>query len=78
VQEERRLWLCENRVLRGIFGPKRDERTGECRKLHNEEPNDVYCSQNIVLNQIKKNEMGRACNMYGGGERCIQGFGGET
>jgi hypothetical protein len=38
----------ENRVLRRIFGPKRDEVTGEWRKLHNEELNDLYCSPNIV------------------------------
>jgi len=35
-------------VLGGIFGPKRDELTGEWRKLHNEELNDLYCSHNIV------------------------------
>jgi len=42
------LSVCENRVLRRIFGPKRDEVTGEWRKLHNEELNDLYCSPNIV------------------------------
>jgi len=36
------LTVSENRVLRRIFGPKRDEVTGEWRKLHNEEPNDLY------------------------------------
>jgi len=44
LREERRLKLFENRVLRRIFGPKRDEVTGEWRKLHNEELNDLYCS----------------------------------
>jgi len=43
LREERRLIVSENRVLR-IFGPKRDEVTGEWRKLHNEELNDLYCS----------------------------------
>jgi len=38
--------VFENRVLRKIFGPKRDEVTGEWRKLHNEELNDLYCSPN--------------------------------
>ena len=40
--------MFENRVLRGLFGRKRDEVTGEWRKLHNEELNDLYCSPNIV------------------------------
>jgi len=39
--------VFENRVLRGIFGPKKDEVTGEWRKLHNEELNDLYCAPNI-------------------------------
>ena len=39
--------VFENRVLRRIFGPKRDEVRGELRKLHNEELNDLYCSPNI-------------------------------
>ena len=40
--------MFENRVLRGIFGPRRDEVTGGWRKQHNEEVNDLYCSPNIV------------------------------
>ena len=40
--------MFENRVLRRIFGPKRDGVTGEWRKLHNEELNSLYCSPNIV------------------------------
>jgi hypothetical protein len=40
--------LFENRVLRGILVARRDEATGEWRKLHNEELNDLYCSHNIV------------------------------
>ena len=46
--EERRLRVFENRVLRRVFGPKRDEVTMEWRKLHNEELNDLYTSPNIV------------------------------
>jgi hypothetical protein len=40
--------VFEDRVLRRIFGPKRDEATGECRRLHNEELNDLYSSLNII------------------------------
>jgi hypothetical protein len=46
--EERGLRVFEKRMLRRIFGPKRDEVTGECRKLHNEELKDMYSSPNIV------------------------------
>jgi hypothetical protein len=42
VREERRLRVFENRVLRRVFGSKRDEVTGEWRKLHNEELNNLY------------------------------------
>jgi hypothetical protein len=42
------LRLYENRVLRSIFWPKRDEVTGEWRKLHNEELNELYSSPNIM------------------------------
>ena len=48
MREERKLKVFENMVLRKIFGPRRDEVTGERRRLHNEELNDLYCSPNIV------------------------------
>ena len=48
LREERRLREFENRVLRRIFGSKRDEVTGEWRKLHNKELNDLYSSPNVI------------------------------
>ena len=48
LREERRLRVFENRVLRKVFGPKRNEVTGDWRKLHNEELNDLYSLPNIV------------------------------
>jgi len=51
LREERKLRVCENMVLR-IFGPRRDEVTGEWRRLHKEELNDLYSSPNIV--RVKK------------------------
>jgi hypothetical protein len=55
------LRVFENRVLRRIFGPKRDEVTGEWRRLHNKELYGKYHSGN----QIKKPEVGGACSTYG-------------
>jgi hypothetical protein len=48
LREEHRLRVFENRVLRRIFGPKRDEVTEEWRKLHNKELRDLYSSPNII------------------------------
>ena len=61
--------LFENMVLRRIFGPRRDEVTGEWKRLHDEELNDLYCSTNIVQG-IKSRRMrwaGHVAHM--GGER---------
>jgi hypothetical protein len=48
LREEHRLRVFESRVLRRIFGPKREGVTGELRRLHNEELNDLYSSPNII------------------------------
>jgi len=69
LREERKLRVFENMVLRRIFEPKRDEITGEWRRLHYEELNDLYSSPNIVQgDKIEKNEMGWTYSAYGRGE----------
>jgi hypothetical protein len=54
----------------------RDDVTGEWRKLHNEELNDLYYSSNII--RVIKPRRVRTCSTYGGEERCIKDFGEET
>jgi hypothetical protein len=55
LREKHRLRVFENRVLRRIFGPKRDEVTGDWRKLHNEKLHNLYSSPNII--RIKSGRM---------------------
>jgi hypothetical protein len=54
IGEESRLKIFENRVLWRVFGPKKDEVTGEWRKLHNEELNDLYSLTNILVKSRKE------------------------
>jgi hypothetical protein len=69
--------VFENRVLRGIFGPKRDEVTGEWKKLHSGELHNLYSTSDIIR-QIKENEVGGAYGTHGRGEKGVQGFGGKA
>jgi hypothetical protein len=77
LREERRLRVFENRVVRIIFGAKRDEVTGEWIKLHNEELNGLYPSPKMVW-VIKSRRIRWACmqRVWGRG-RHVQGFGGK-
>jgi hypothetical protein len=71
--------VFENRVLRRIFGRKRDVVTGEWRKLHIEELHNLYSSSDIIR-QVKSMRMrwGGACGTHRRGEKSVQGFGGKA
>jgi hypothetical protein len=78
LREERRLRVFENRVLRRIFRPERDEVTGEWRRLHNKNFYVLYFSRNIIRVIRSRRQISKTCRTCEGEERCIQGFGGET
>jgi hypothetical protein len=61
LREEHRLRVFENRVLRRIFGPKRDEVTGEWRELHNKELHDLYSTPSII--SLEGYKRGASCCM---------------
>jgi hypothetical protein len=75
LREEHRLRVFENRVLRRIFGLKRDEVTGEWMKLHNEELHNLYSCPDIIR-QVKSRRMRWAG--HGRGQKSVQGFGGKA
>jgi hypothetical protein len=77
LREDHRLRVFENRVLRRIFGPKRDEVTGEWRKLHSEELHILYSSPNIIR-KFKSRRMMWAGHVARMGEECVQGFDGKA
>jgi hypothetical protein len=70
LTEEHRLRLSESREHRKVCGSERDEVTGDWRRLHNEELHDLFSLPSYYSGaEIKKNEMGGACNTYGEGRR---------
>jgi hypothetical protein len=68
LKEEHRQRVFENRVLRRISGPKREEVTGGQRSLHNEELHDLYSWPN---DQVEDHEIGGACNTNEGEEERV-------
>jgi hypothetical protein len=76
LREEHKLRLFENRVLRRIFGPKGDEVTGGCTKLH-EELHNLYCSLSTVR-IIEPRKMRWAWHVAPMGEKCIWNIGGKA
>jgi hypothetical protein len=77
LREEHRLRVFENRMLKRIFGPKREE-DGSCRKVHNDEHHSLYSSMNIVrVNKSRRTRWAGHVSRVGR-ERCLQGFGWEA
>jgi len=72
--------VFENRVLRRIFGLKRDGVTGEWRKLHNEELNDLYLPDTVLVIKPRRMRWARIWHFWGRGEGVCRGagFGGKT
>jgi hypothetical protein len=69
LREERRLRVFENRVLRRLCGPKRDEATGEWRKLHNDELNELYSL--LIIVRVVKSRMRWAGHVARTGEERV-------
>ena len=77
MREQCRVRVLENRVLRRIFGCRRDKIKGGCRKSFNKELNDLYCSPHIIQ-VIKSRKVRWAGHVVHTREMCKPGFGGET
>jgi hypothetical protein len=78
LSEERRLRVSENRILRRIFGPKRDEVTGEWKNLHSGELHNLYSSPDIIrlMKSRRTRWAGHVARL--GEEGSVQGFGGKA
>jgi hypothetical protein len=71
--------IFENRILRRIFEPKREDVEGGCRTLHNEELHNLYASPKYYSgDQMKEDEIGGTCSTHGTADKCIQRFGRKT
>jgi hypothetical protein len=78
LREEHGRRVFENRFLRKIFGPKRDEGTGEWKKLYSKELHNLYSFPNTLGRSNGGDEMGRAYGTHGTRGKSIQGFGGKA
>jgi hypothetical protein len=68
-----------NKVLRKIFGPRKEQATGGWRNLHNEELHNIHSSPNIIIMiKIKEDEICETCSMHGIEEKLIQSSGIKT
>jgi hypothetical protein len=71
------MYVLENRVLRRIFGSRKEKVTGDWRKLHTEELHNLYPSPDIIR-MFKSRRMRWACSTRGGDEKYVQNFGWEA
>jgi lysylphosphatidylglycerol synthetase-like protein (DUF2156 family) len=78
LREEHGVRVFENRVLRGMVWPQREEVTGRWIKTRNEELHDLCSSPDYWGDKMKEDEMGCTCGTYGTEERSSQIFGGEA
>lgn len=67
--------MFKNKELRKIFRPSTKKVTGHRGKIYNDELHDFNTPHQILLNEIKEDELGGACNTHGGEEKCLQGIG---
>jgi hypothetical protein len=77
-REEYRQRVFENRVVRKILGPRRDEVMGGCRKLQSDELRNLYSSTSIISDEVKEDEIGQECSTMGEKRNTFRLFDGEV